>query len=190
MANQTDKRWGGYIPWFFRYRDYSGAGNFLVFFERASRRIYQFLIYNEPGIPNLPHFDSMLESKSHPDIPIHKKCPYCFWCFPCCIKCQKIILLHPRSGKKCRSSLIQGSRESDSRGLGETVAKMGHFTEPVGSTIPPAMKPVGNVTPAIDRETISEQYKQMVSQMNSTRRDRERNITDLYSCRDWEFWKY
>jgi hypothetical protein len=26
MANQGDKRWGGYLPWFIRYRDYSGPG--------------------------------------------------------------------------------------------------------------------------------------------------------------------
>src|SRR4030067_2763550 len=65
MVDQSDKRWGGYIPWFCRYRDYSGAGNFLQFFERASHRIYQLLAYNESGIHNLLHFESVLGSKSH-----------------------------------------------------------------------------------------------------------------------------
>jgi hypothetical protein len=30
----SDKRWGGYVPWFFRHADFSGTGNFLLFFER------------------------------------------------------------------------------------------------------------------------------------------------------------
>lgn len=60
----NDKRWGGYIPWFLRHKDFTGSGNFLLFFERLSNRVFQLFQYNEVGIPNLMHFGSLLESKS------------------------------------------------------------------------------------------------------------------------------
>ena len=60
----NDKRWGGYIPWFFRHKDFAGSGNFLLFFERLSSRAFRLLLYNEIGISNLMHFGSLLESKS------------------------------------------------------------------------------------------------------------------------------
>jgi hypothetical protein len=60
----NDRRWGGYIPWFFRHKDFAGSGNFLLFFERLSNRAYRLLLYNELGITNLMHFGSLLESKS------------------------------------------------------------------------------------------------------------------------------
>jgi hypothetical protein len=60
----NDKRWGGYIPWFLRHKDFTGSGDFLLFFERLSNRVYQLLLYNELGISNLMHFGALLESKS------------------------------------------------------------------------------------------------------------------------------
>jgi hypothetical protein len=67
MTNKTDSsdiRWGGYIPWFLRHEDIPGSGNFLLFFNRLSHRVYQLLYHDEVGIKNMPHFGSMLESKS------------------------------------------------------------------------------------------------------------------------------
>lgn len=60
----NDKRWEGYIPWFLRHKDFTGSGNFLLFFARLSNRAFQLLLYNELSIPNLMHFGSLLESKS------------------------------------------------------------------------------------------------------------------------------
>jgi len=63
--DRDDERWGGYIPWFLRHEDFAGSGDFLLFFGRLSHRSFQLLAHNEVGIPNLPHFASRLESKSH-----------------------------------------------------------------------------------------------------------------------------
>jgi hypothetical protein len=169
IANQSDKRWGGYIPWFFRYRDYGGAGNFLRFFERASHRIYQLLIYNELGIHNLLHFESMLESKSHQMYRTIKNghgtsnvaSRVRDYFAPSTIKKEMEFLLH------------KDPEEIEFRELAETVAKMGHFTEPVGSILPFFITPVRNVTPAIDPEKIREEYRQMALRMNSTMEQRQ-----------------
>jgi hypothetical protein len=59
-----DKRWGGYVPWFFRHGDFNAVGNFLLFFERVSQRLYRLLFYNESAIQNRNHFGEMLESKT------------------------------------------------------------------------------------------------------------------------------
>jgi hypothetical protein len=63
-SDVTDERWGGYVPWFLRHNDFSGTGNFILFFERLSHRLFQLLFYNEVGISNMMHFGSLLESKS------------------------------------------------------------------------------------------------------------------------------
>ncbi len=60
----SDKRWGGYIPWFFRHGDFSGTGNFLVFFERISQRLYRFFFHGEGDIKSPDHFGEVIESKS------------------------------------------------------------------------------------------------------------------------------
>ena len=60
----TDERWSGYCPWFLRHDDFTGSGDFLLFFDRLSHRIKQLLLYNEIGIKNLNHFAHILESKS------------------------------------------------------------------------------------------------------------------------------
>lgn len=60
----TDKRWGGYVPWFFRHGDFNATGNFLQFFERLSQRLYRLFHYNEPQITNHNHFGELVESKS------------------------------------------------------------------------------------------------------------------------------
>jgi hypothetical protein len=171
MANQTDKRWGGYIPWFFRYRDYSGAGNFLLFFERASHRIYQLLSYNELGIANLPHFDSILESKSHQVYKAIKNARVVSdvasnvrdYFAPSTIREEMQLLLH------------KDPEEVRFKKLAETVAKLGHFIE-TGSAVyalPPGIMPGRNVTPAIDPKKISEEYKQMAARMKATAEQRQ-----------------
>lgn len=63
-TDSSDIRWGGYIPWFFRHEDIPGSGNFLLLFDRISHRLHQLLYHNEVGIKNMPHFGSILESKS------------------------------------------------------------------------------------------------------------------------------
>lgn len=60
----SDPRWGGYIPWFLRYKDFKAKGKFLLFFERLSQRLDRMFTYNEPSIPNLLHFGDWLETES------------------------------------------------------------------------------------------------------------------------------
>ncbi len=60
----SDKRWGGYIPWFFRHGDFSGTGKFLLFFERISQRLYRFFFHGEGDIKSPDHFGEVIESKS------------------------------------------------------------------------------------------------------------------------------
>lgn len=60
----SEPRWGGYIPWFLRYKDFNAKGNFLLFFERLSQRLDRMFTYNEPNIPNLLHFGDWLETES------------------------------------------------------------------------------------------------------------------------------
>lgn len=63
-VDANDDRWGGYIPWFLRHHDYSGTGQFLLFFARISHRLNQLFIFNELGIQNIMHFGCIIESKS------------------------------------------------------------------------------------------------------------------------------
>ncbi len=63
-SDMTDVRWGGYIPWFLRHKDFVGTGNFLTFFDRLSQCLDRLFTYNEAGIPNLSHFGDLLETKS------------------------------------------------------------------------------------------------------------------------------
>jgi hypothetical protein len=62
--NPQDDRWGGYVPWFFRYPEFSGQGNFELFFQRLSQRIKRLFQFNEAGLPNLPHFSAVLETET------------------------------------------------------------------------------------------------------------------------------
>jgi hypothetical protein len=166
-VNQIDKRWGGYIPWFFRYRDYSVAGNFLLFFERASHRIYQLLIYNELGIPNLSHFDSMLESKSH-QVYLSIKNGH----GASNVASRVRDYFAPSTIKKEMELLLYNDPEEVKfRELSETVARMG-FHEPAISVLPPGITPVRNVTPAIDAKKMHQEHKQMASRMNLTAEQR------------------
>jgi hypothetical protein len=59
-----DKRWGGYVPWFYRNADFVLIGDYFLFFARLSGRVYQLIYYNETDIPNLNYFFHNLESKS------------------------------------------------------------------------------------------------------------------------------
>lgn len=169
MANQTDKRWGGYIPWFFRYRDYSGVGNFLLFFERVSHRVYQLLIYNELGIPNLSHFDSMLESKSHQ---VYRSIKNGHGASNVALSVRDHFA--PSTIKKEMELLLyKDPEEVRLRELAETLDRMGLFAESAVSALPPGIMPVRNVAPAIDPKKISQEYKQMASRMNSTVEQRQ-----------------
>lgn len=64
MIDSSDKRWGGYIPWYFRHGDFSGTGNFLLFFERISQRLHRFFYHGEGDIKSPDHFGEVIESKS------------------------------------------------------------------------------------------------------------------------------
>jgi len=169
MVDQSDKRWGGYIPWFFRYRDYSGAGNFLQFFERASHRIYQLLAYNESGIHNLLHFESVLGSKSHQIYPSIKN-------------------EHDASNvasrvrdyftsttikKEMEILLYNDPEEVKFRELRETLDRMGSTELKMRAILPPGILPVEKVTPAIDAKRLRQEYKQMSLRMESTMEERQ-----------------
>ena len=168
MVDQSDKRWGGYIPWFFRFRDYSRAGNFLRFFERASHRIYQLLSYNESGIHNLLHFESVLESKSHQvyrsirnghdasDVASRVKDYFA----PTTIKGEMETLLH------------EDPEEVKFRKLTETVSIIGATERKMTAFLPPGIARVGNAIPAIDAERIRQEHKQMATQMDLTAEER------------------
>lgn len=176
MIDQTDKRWGGYIHWFFRYGDYSGVGNFLRFFERASHRIYQLLIYNESGIHNLLHFESVLESKSHQVYRSIKNghgasnvaSRVSDYFAPSTIKNEMQLLLY------------KDPEEIKFRELSETVNKIGStelkmmasFPSEMGTLLPPGMVPVKKATPAIDAKWIRQEYKRMAKQMDLTAEER------------------
>ena len=169
MANQSDKRWGGYIPWLFRYRDYSGAGNFLRFFERASHRIYQLLNYNESGIHNPLHFESMLESKSHQ---VYKTMRNGHGASDIASRVRDYFA--PSTIKKEMELLLyKDPEEVKLRELAETIGRLGLFTEPAISVLPRGMMPARKATPAIDPKRISQEYKQMVSRMKSTVEQRQ-----------------
>lgn len=62
--NPQDDRWGGYVPWFFRNSEFSGQGNFEVFFQRLSQRLRRLFQYNEAGLPNIPYFGAVLETET------------------------------------------------------------------------------------------------------------------------------
>ncbi len=62
--NLNDPRWGGYVPWFLRQKDFEDKGNFNVFFSRLSQRLERVVLFNEVGISNLVHFGAWLESES------------------------------------------------------------------------------------------------------------------------------
>lgn len=62
--NLQDDRWGGYVPWFLRYPEHSGRGNFELFFQRLSQRIKRLFQYNEAGLANLAHFGAVLETET------------------------------------------------------------------------------------------------------------------------------
>jgi hypothetical protein len=62
--NLQDDRWSGYAPWYFRYPEFSGHGNFNLFFERLSQRIKRLFEFNEAGLPSLGHFGAVLESET------------------------------------------------------------------------------------------------------------------------------
>ena len=168
MTDESDKRWGGYIPWFFRYRDYGGVGNFLLFFERASHRVYQLLIYNELAIPNLLHFGSKLESKTHQ---IYQSIKNGHGTSNVALSVRDYFA--PSTIKKEMELLLyKDPEEVRLRELGETVARIG-FTEHTMSALPPGIMPVRNVAPAIDPKKIFQEYKQMASRMNSTVEQRQ-----------------
>lgn len=62
--NLNDPRWGGYVPWFLRQKDFEDKGKFNVFFSRLSQRLERVVLFNEVGISNLVHFGAWLESES------------------------------------------------------------------------------------------------------------------------------
>jgi hypothetical protein len=169
VGNQTDKRWEGYVPWFFRYGDYNGAGNFLRFFERASHRIYQLLAYNESGIHNLLHLESVLESKSHQvyrsiknghsasDVASRVRDYFA----PTTIKKEMEILLY------------NDPQEIEFRELNETVNRIGSTRVKMRAILPPGIPPVQNVIPAIDVERIQREHKQMAIQMDLKAEERQ-----------------
>jgi hypothetical protein len=165
-ANQSDERWGGYVPWFFHYRDYSEAGNFLQFFERASHRIYQLLAYNESGIHNLLHLESVLESKSHQ---VYRSIKNGHGASDVASRVRDYFA--PSTIKKEMNYLLYSDPEEVKlRELAENIDRMGLLIEPAMSALPPG---IGLITPAIDPKRISEEYKQMASRMNSTVEQRE-----------------
>jgi len=163
ISNQSDKRWGGYIPWFFRDRDYIGVGNFLLFFERASHRIYQLLFHNELGIPNLSHFDSMLESKSHQ---VYRSIKNGHGVSNIASRIRDYFA-PPTIKKEMEILLYNDPEEVKFRELSKTVARIG-FQEPAISVLPPGLMPAKNITPAIDTKKMRQEHKQMAAQMNLT----------------------
>ena len=64
MDHRSEKRWGGYIPWFLRHSEFSAQGQFSTFFSRVGQRLERLFMFNEPELPNLPHFGAWLESES------------------------------------------------------------------------------------------------------------------------------
>jgi hypothetical protein len=64
IIDPQDRRWGGYVPWFFRHGDFTVTGNLLLFFERVSQRLYRLFFHNESVIQNLNHFGAIIESRS------------------------------------------------------------------------------------------------------------------------------
>lgn len=71
----TDDRWGQYQPWFLRYQNHSGGGDFSVFFERLCQRLQRLFLFNETGITNLTHFGAWLESESFQRFKFNKDAP-------------------------------------------------------------------------------------------------------------------
>jgi hypothetical protein len=63
ITDPTDPRWGGYIPWFLRYSDFSVRGNLPIFFSRLSQRLERLFKFNECNV-HLAHFGPMLETES------------------------------------------------------------------------------------------------------------------------------
>lgn len=59
-----DERWGGYVPWFFRYAALPSSGNLELFFQRLAQRLKRFFEYNEANITVPGHFGEYLESES------------------------------------------------------------------------------------------------------------------------------
>lgn len=63
-TDPQDERWGGYVPWFFRYPDIPSSGNLELFFQRLAQRLKRFFEYNEADIIVPGHFGEYLESES------------------------------------------------------------------------------------------------------------------------------
>ena len=64
-TNQSDPRWGGYIPFFLRHKDVGGTGDFDTFFDRVAHRLQQAIILGECGTTNPSIIGHRLESESH-----------------------------------------------------------------------------------------------------------------------------
>ena len=58
-----DKRWGGYVPWFLRYPQAPGEGDFDKYFRRVGQRVEQLLNF-ELSLVNVEHFGARLEAES------------------------------------------------------------------------------------------------------------------------------
>jgi hypothetical protein len=175
MIDQSDKRWGGYIPWFFRYRDYSGAGNFLMFFERTSHRIYQLLLFNELGIHNLSYLESVLESKSHQVYRIIKNR------HDASDVASRVRDYFTSSTitKEMQVLLHRDPEEVEFRELSETIASIGIREYPAmgeyetRAYLPPGISPVKNHRPAIDVNEMSQRHKRMSTKMKATAEQRQ-----------------
>jgi hypothetical protein len=141
----------------------------LLFFERASHRIYQLLLYNELGIPNPSRFDSMLESKSH-QVYRSKKNEYAAsnvafsvrdYFAPSTIK------------KEMELFLFKDPEEVRLRELAEAVARIGITERQMPAFLPFSPMSMRNATPAIDPKKLSREYKEMASRMDSTKEQRQ-----------------
>lgn len=168
MVDQSDKRWGGYIPWFFRYRDYSGAGNFLRFFERASHRIYQLLAYNESGIHNLLHLESVLESKSHQ---VYRGIKNAHGASDVASRIRDYFAPNTIN-KEMETLLYQDPEEVKFRELTKTVNTIDATERKMTAYLPPVIVPVKKAIPAIDAERIRQEQKQMATRMDLTAEER------------------
>jgi hypothetical protein len=59
----ADERWGGYVPWFLRYPQAPGEGDFDKYFKRVGQRVERLLNY-EVTMVNADHFGARLETES------------------------------------------------------------------------------------------------------------------------------
>lgn len=63
VSIDTDERWGGYVPWFLRYLQAPGEGDFDKYFKRVGQRVERLLNYEVPLV-NADHFGARLETES------------------------------------------------------------------------------------------------------------------------------